>query len=83
MQNIPVRTVFDVVTDFLANNPSDDDILAYHLPDDLQERAHDLLERNSQDNLNEAEIHEMYDFMRADEMIALLKAKIKLKQQSK
>lgn len=79
MQNIPVRTVFDVVTDFLADNPGDEDILAYHLPEDLQEKAHDLLERNSQDKLSESEAYEMVDFMRADEMIALLKAKIQIK----
>jgi hypothetical protein len=44
----------------------------------LQARAHDLLERNSEDLLTPDEQTEMIDFMRADEMIALLKAKVKL-----
>jgi hypothetical protein len=32
MQNVPVRTVFDVITDFLATYPTPEAILAYHLP---------------------------------------------------
>ena len=79
MQSAPVRTVFDVITDFLASEPALEDILSFHLPDDLQERAHYLLERNGEDLLTPDEEEEMYDFMRADEMMALLKAKIKLK----
>jgi len=83
MQNTPVRTVFDVITDFLATDPSNEDILAYHLPEDLQVRAHDLLERNGEGLLTVSEREEMYDIMRADEMMALLKAKIKLNLKNK
>ena len=80
MQNTPVRTVFDVITDFLASEPSADEIINYHLPEDLQTRAHYLLEQNGEGLLSSAEQEEMYNFMRADEMIALLKAKLKLKR---
>lgn len=80
MLNAPIRTVFDVITDFLASEPSLNDILAYHLPDDLQERVDYLLERNSAGLLSPEEAEEMQLFMNADEMIALLKGKIKLKQ---
>jgi hypothetical protein len=79
MQNAPVRTVFDVITDFLASDPTSEELLAYHLPDDLQERADYLLERNSEDLLTPEEREEMHEFMNADEVIALLKAKVKLK----
>lgn len=79
MFDTPVRTVFDVITDFLASEPTPAEIIAYHLPDDLQERADYLLERNSEDLLTPAEAHEMHNFMNADEMMALLKAKMKLK----
>lgn len=79
MQDTPIRTVFDVITDFLASEPTQQEILAYHLPDDLQQRAHYLLERNGEDELTYDEEQEMVNFMRADEMMALLKAKIKLK----
>ena len=81
MQDAPVQTVFDAITDFLDSDPEPEEILAYHLPPQLQKRAHYLLERNGEDSLTRAEEEEMYDFMRADEMIALLKAKIKLRLQ--
>ena len=80
MHNAPPRTVFDAITDFLATEPAPQEILSYHLPEDLQERAHHLLDKNAADELTEGEYHEMVDFMRADEMIALLKAKLKVKQ---
>ena len=48
MQNTPLRTVFGEITDFLATNPSLEEIIAYRLPDDLQNRAHYLLERNGE-----------------------------------
>jgi hypothetical protein len=79
MQTAPIRTLFGVITDFLASDPSPEEIIAYRLPDDLQTRAHDLLERNGEGLLTLDEEQEMYDFMRADEMIALLKAKTRLK----
>lgn len=79
MLNAPVRTVFDEITDFLASDPTPEAIISYHLPDDLQERADYLLERNSEDLLTPEEREEMGQFMNADEMIALLKAKLKLK----
>lgn len=51
MQSTPVRTVFDVVTDFLASNPSPEDLIAYQLPNDLQARADYLIERNGEGQL--------------------------------
>ena len=77
----PIRTVFGVLTDFLAANPSDDDLLNYGLPSDFVERAEELLDRNAQDLLTFEEQQELYDFMRADEMMALLKAKTRLRLQ--
>lgn len=82
MQHIPAKTVFDVVTDFLASKPSVDELLAYHLPDDLQARVDELVERNGEGQLTFDEQQELFDFMRADEMMGMLKAKTKLKMQS-
>ena len=79
MQNIPTRTVFDVITDFLATEPSPQEIIAYHLPDDLQQRADYLAELNGEDLLTATEREELLEFMNADEMFALLKTKMKLK----
>ena len=79
MQNTPVRTIFDVITDFLATEPSPQEIIDYHLPDDLQERADYLAEQNGEDLLTPVESEELREFMNADEMFSLLKTKMKLK----
>ncbi len=79
MQNAPVRTIFSEITDFLATNPTPEAIIAYRLPDDLQERAHELLELNGEGEITAEERDEMFDFVRVDEMMSLLKAKMRLK----
>ena len=79
MFNMPVRSVFSEITDFLATNPTPEGIIAYQLPDDLQARAHDLLERNGEGELTPEERDELFDFVRVDEMMSLLKAKMKVK----
>ncbi len=79
MQDAPVRTVFGEITDFLATNPTPEEIIAYSLPDDLKVRAHELLERNGEGELSLDERDEMFDFVRVDQMMTLLKAKMKLK----
>lgn len=79
MEAAPPRTIFGVITDFLASDPTPQDILAYRFPPELEARAHDLLERNGEGGLEFEEQQEMYDFMRAEEMMSLLKAKTRLK----
>jgi hypothetical protein len=79
MLNMPVRSVFSEITDFLATNPTPQEIIAYQLSEDLQARAHELLERNGEDELTPEERDEMFDFVRVDEMMSLLKVKMKLK----
>lgn len=82
MQNAPTRSVFIEITDFLATNPTPEAIIAYRLPDDLQARAHELLELNGEGELAAEERDEMLDFVRVDKMMSLLKAKMRLKQAS-
>lgn len=79
MQEAPIRSVFGVITDFLASDPTPEAIIAYRLPEDLEARAHDLLERNGEGLLTDEEQQEMFDFMRVDQMMSLLKAKTRLK----
>jgi hypothetical protein len=83
MQSAPVRTVFDVITDFLVSEPTPEELLAYHLPDDLQARVEELVERNGEGQLTFDEQQELLDFIRADQMIALLKTKTKLRLRNK
>ena len=79
MQPAPTRTVFDLITDFLAADPTPQAILEYRLPAELEARAQHLLERKREDHLTFDEELEMYDFIRADDMMTLLKAKTRLK----
>jgi len=58
----PDRTVKDEVTDFLASAPSTEQILAYRLPDALQQRAQYLLDKNREAGLMATEQQEMDDF---------------------
>ena len=70
-----IRTVFDVITDFLATEPTSEAIQAYRLPVDLEQRASELLAQRRERTLTPDEELEMYDFIRADDMMTLLKAK--------
>lgn len=79
MQNAPTRSIFGEVTDFLAGNPTPQEIIDYRLPEYLQERAHELLEKNGEGLLTPEEHKEMMDFSRIDHMLTLLKAKTRLK----
>jgi hypothetical protein len=79
MQNAPVRSVFSEITDFLATNPTPEEIISYRLPDDLQARAHELLDLNGEGELTGEDRDEMFDFVRVEEIMSLLKAKMKLK----
>ncbi|MCI0713849.1 MAG: hypothetical protein L0154_27070 [Chloroflexi bacterium] len=84
MQNIPTRTVFDEITDFLVTEPSPQEIIAYHLPDDLQQRADYLAELNGEDQLTPSEREELDEFLKVNRIFSLLKTKMKrkLKHQS-
>lgn len=79
MDFAPEKTVKDVVTDFLGSAPTLEQIAAYRLPDALQARAHDLLEKNRAGSLTDDERAEMDEFRQIDHLLTLIKAKARLK----
>ncbi len=79
MIKVSERDVFAVITDFLAEDPSDEELLAYNMPDDLQKRVHHLLDLNGEDELTCEERHELNDFIRANRMITTLKIRTELR----
>ena len=83
MTNAPVRSIKDVVTDFLGAAPTLDEIAAYRLPDELQTRAHDLLAKNRAGSITDDERAEMEEFRQIDHLLTLVKAKAKLKLKAK
>ena len=82
MLDAPARSIFDVITDFLATQPTAEDILLYRLPLDLQSRADELVGRNGEGQLTFEDQRELFDFIRADQMIALLKTKTELRSRN-
>jgi len=79
MTDAPSRTIKDIVTDFLASAPTLEEIAAYRLPDDLQDRAQHLLDNNRTGRLSDEERAEMEEFRQIDHLLTLVKAKARLK----
>ena len=79
----PEQTIKDVVTDFLASGPSVDDLIAYRLPEALQERAQYLLDQKRAEGLTATEQQEMDEFLQIDHLLALVKAKARLKRRGR
>ncbi len=80
MIDSPVRTINDVIADFLACKPSDKEVLGYFMPQDIQKRVRFLLDLNGEDELTSSEEEELDELARADDFVSLLKAKIKRRQ---
>lgn len=78
MLNAPTRTIFDVITDFLATEPSPQEIIDFYMPDDLQARLDQLLDKNSAGEITPSEREELERFLNANQMFSLLKTKMKL-----
>ena len=79
MSIAPEKTISDIVTDFLSSAPSLEEIAAYRLPDELQARAHELLDKNRDGTLSVEERAEMEEFRQIDHLLTLIKAKARLK----
>jgi hypothetical protein len=75
----PEKTIKEIVTDFLGSAPSLEEIVAYRLPHELQERAHYLLQKNRENTLTNDERAEMEEFRQLDHLLTLVKAKARLK----
>jgi hypothetical protein len=75
----PEKTIADVVSDFLASAPALAEIAAYRLPEEIQIRAQELLEKNREGSLSAEERAEMEEFRRIDHLLTLMKAKSRLR----
>jgi len=82
MLNAPVRSAFVEITEFLATNPTPEAILAFKLSESMQHRATELAEKNGEGELTPDEHEEMMDFVRIDQMMTLLKAKMRVKRKN-
>lgn len=76
----PPDTLFDEVTDFLASAPTAEQIIAYKPSDDLDQRLHELLDKNSRDELLDSEQGELNEFLRLNHFLKILMLKARQKQ---
>ena len=79
MIDAPTRAVSDVIAEFLACKPSDEEVLSYFMPPNLQERVHFLLDLNGEDELTAIEAEELDELARADDFMSMLKTNTRLK----
>lgn len=75
MTSIAVRSVFDVVTDFLVTSPSPQEMIDYRFPEDIQEYASYLLDLRKSGTILPEQEEVLFEIVRADNLLALLKAK--------
>lgn len=79
MQHVPAPTISDAVTDFLSSAPTLQELADYRLPDEFQQRAQELLDKNRAGSLSDSEQAEMVEFRQIDHIVTLVKAKARLK----
>jgi len=78
MAGAPELNIKDMVTVLLASGPSVDDLIAYCLPETLQERTQYLLDKMRDEGLTAPEQQEMDELVQLDHLIALVKSKTRL-----
>jgi hypothetical protein len=71
-------TLVDLITDFLAANPSSEEVIAFRLPEHVEQRALELLELNRENRLTDEERTDFEEFMRMEQFMSLLKIKARL-----
>jgi hypothetical protein len=73
------QSVLSELADFIVSQPTLEAIIAYSLPESLEQRAHELLEKNREENLTRDEREEMEHIIAVEDVITLAKAKARLK----
>ena len=79
MNFAPADTLFDEITDFLISSPTVEQIIAFQASDTLNQRLHDLLDKNKSDSLSTDEEIELDTFLKIGHLLTMLKAKAKLR----
>src|SRR5690606_8103842 len=74
----PVSNLLEEITNFLAAAPSAEQIIAFKPSAALDQRLHNLLDRNSQDALTAAEQEELDEYLLMSHFLKMLKLKARL-----
>lgn len=73
MTTISIPTVYDELVEYLAQKATPEEILAFKISDEAQERAEVLLERNSDGTLTPEENLELQQMLHFDGLVSILK----------
>lgn len=79
MTTIQTISITDEVLDFLAGSPSAEEILAFKVAPETQDRMSYLLEQNRNNALTETEREELEEFSPINHLLIMLKGKVRLK----
>ena len=71
-------TLVDSVAILLTSSPKPEDVLAYKLPADLQERVSDLLARNREQVLSVEEKEELEQFIFLEHIFRIAKSRARI-----
>ena len=75
----PPFTIMSVISNFLGSAPTLEEIVAFRLPEALEERALELLERNRSSQLTPEERDELDEFTRMGHFMNMVKLQARLK----
>ena len=76
MSTINGPAVYDELLDVLTERVDLDRLLAFHLSEPMEARLDELLEKNRENALTDAESAELDDFERFEHVVRLLKARL-------
>lgn len=79
MEITQTNQLMDEITEFFASSPTLAQIADYKISEALDQRLHDLLDKNGDDGLNDDEQIELDEFLRMGRFLRVLKLKARLK----
>jgi len=76
MMTITHFEAVQMFTDFLATHPSDEEILNFHFPEEIEKRVQELVSKNNAGTITSEEFLELQEYERLDTYGSLLKTKV-------
>ena len=71
----PLAPAYDYLLSFVVDKATPEQILAFELPDDIRERAIELLDKQDEGTLTPAEAAELEQMQEVDQLVLALKAR--------
>ena len=78
MATAPMTSLFDEITDFLGSAPTFNEIISFKPSERLDQRFHQLLDKNSQGELSAGERDELDEFLRLNNLLNMVVLKARL-----